>query len=104
MTVISTDRTDCGREAREASVLRYASSGDHPIVMVQAPADGPGHQLAVDGLLVGEFRVRVWNPVDALMDPGTVVPVSDELSEHGMKLALVPQRIRSSETLEDRLA
>jgi hypothetical protein len=59
LKAVSADRTDRGREAREVSVLRYAGLRGHAIVMVEFAADGPGNQLAVDGLLVFELGRRV---------------------------------------------
>ena len=39
MIVAFADRADCGREVREASGLRCASSGDQAIVVVQPTAN-----------------------------------------------------------------
>ena len=92
MRAISTDRTDCGREAREAPVLRCASSGDQAVVIVEPAADGPGDEFPVRRLLTGQLRVRVGNPVDALVDAGVVVPVVDVLVDDGTKLSFVPDQ------------
>lgn len=87
--MISTDRTCRGREARKACVLRYAGSGDQAIVMVESAADGPGDELAVDGLLAGQLGRRIGNPVNALVDASRVVPAS-VFGDGSAKLPLVP--------------
>ena len=60
--------------------------------MVEAIKHGPCDELAVGGLGCGQLRVRVGNPVDALVDAGAVVPAVDVLVDDGAKLPFVPDQ------------
>jgi hypothetical protein len=68
LTAISTDRADLERGAMKVRTLIETGLRYPPIDMVQAPADGPGHQLTDDGLLVSEFRIRSTNSLVAIND------------------------------------
>ena len=75
MKAISAEWTDRGRAATESNARCNAGLRCEPIVVVQAAADRYGHQLAIGRLLAGQLRVRVGNPLDALVDASGVEPV-----------------------------
>jgi hypothetical protein len=59
--------------------------------MVESAADGPGDELAIRRLVPEQFRVRVGNPVDPLVDSPGVEPAS-VLGQDGPKLSFVPHQ------------
>ncbi len=61
--------------------------------MVESAADGPGDELAIRRLVPEQFRVRVGNAVDALVDASGVVPAS-VLGDGCSELPFVPHQDR----------
>jgi len=91
LTVFSTDRADLERGAKDICAPRYAGLRYSPVVVVQAVEDRSGDQLAIGGLLASQFRVRVGDSVDSLVDAAFVVP-TDIGTGNGAKLSLVPDQ------------
>ena len=61
---------------------------------MEAVEHGTRDELAVGRLERDHIRVRVWNPVDALVDAGAVVPTVDALVDDSAKLVFVPDEKR----------
>ena len=61
-----------------------------PVVVVQSVENGPSDELAVVRLRRCQLRVRLRDPVDALVHTGVVVPSADVLVQDGPQLSLVP--------------
>jgi len=78
------------REATGGWVLGSRELRSESIVVVKPVEHRTCDELAVGRLGRGQLRVRVGDAVDALVDTGSVVPVSDILGDHGSQLPLVP--------------